>query len=249
MRYGPDAGILQRLGVFSKCAAAVSVVIGLSVLVGWTLDIPALLTWGDGTAMAPNAAACMIFAGLSLWLQSERHDRSFPSVSKMTARALAALVSVAGLLTLGEYIFGPNLRIDRLLLLQSPGPSIVSARTLMSPVAAGAYLLLGLALLGIDWRTKREHWPAQYLCLVSGMVPVFGLLSLVLGPQVSSITLALPAVVGFLALTFGLLCSHPSWAMGGILTRRSPGAKLLRVALPVALLVSVYLAGLFRNPC
>jgi PAS domain S-box-containing protein len=248
MRYGSDAGLVKRLGVFAKGAAVVSVAVGLSVLAGWTLNIAALLTWGEGTAMAPNAAACMILAGLSLWLQSEQLARPFPSVSKFTARASAAIVSVAGLLSLGEQLFRLNLGIDRLLLLRSPGPPIDTARILMSPVAAGAYVLLGLALLGIDWRTRREHWPAKYLCLVSGIAPLFGLLGLMLGPQVSSVALAVPAVVGFFALIFGCVCARPTWATGGLLTRRTPGAKLLGIALPGALPVLGLLGWFISKP-
>ena len=248
MRYGSDAARVKRFAIFAKSAAVVSVLIGLSVLAGWALNIADLLTWGDGTAMAPNAAACMILAGLSVWLQSERHEGPFASVGKKTARALAAIVSLAGLLTLEEHLFIPNLGIDRLLLLRSPGPAIFNARILMSPVAAGAYLMLGLALLGIDWRTRRKFWPAQYLCLASGTAPVFGLLGLILGPQVSSITLALPAVVAFFALTSAFLCSRPSWALGDLLTRRSAGATLLRNALPAALLAFGLLGGLISKP-
>ena len=120
MSYGSDAALTKCLDGFAIAAAVLSVVIGLWVMVGWTLRIAALLAWGAGTAMAPNSAACMMLAGT----------------------------------------------------------------VHMSPIAAGAFLLPGLALLGIDWRTRRKHWPAQYLCLVSGIGPVFGLLGLMLEPNV-----------------------------------------------------------------
>jgi signal transduction histidine kinase len=233
--YGADSGLVRRLSVFVIAGATLPMVIGLSVLAGWTVNVAAVLTWGGETAVAPNTAACMMLAGLSLWLLRERSNRPFASYSKRAAKALAVVVSLTGLFTLGENLFVVNLGIDRLLLLRPHGPSIATLH--MSSITAGAFLLFGLALLGIDWRTRRERWPAQYLCLLSAIAPVFGGLGFLLGLAVSPVFPALPTVVALFTLTAGFLCSRPSWAMGGLLTRRSPAASLLRSALPGALLV------------
>jgi PAS domain S-box-containing protein len=107
----------------------------------------------------------------------------------------------------------------------------------MSPVAAGSSVLLSVALLGIDRRTERGGWPAQYLCFGALMGAAFGLLGVILGPSVSPATLSLPGAVSYFALASGLLCSRADWAMGGLLATRSQGAKLLRRAFPAALLV------------
>jgi CHASE3 domain sensor protein len=232
-----DGGLVKRLGIFASSAAVFSVVVGLSVLVGWTLHIAALLTWGAGTPMAPNAAACFVLAGLSLWLLREKPNRSSAAIKNLTGKTAAAIVSLVGLLTLAEHLFTLNLGIDRLLLRGPPAGQTASARILMSPITAGAFLLLGLALLGIDWRTRREDWPAQFLCLGAALAFPFGLVGLVLGPSVSPITLPLPTIVSIFALAAGLLCSRATWALGGLLIRKSPGTKLLRRALPTALLV------------
>jgi PAS domain S-box-containing protein len=232
-----DAGQVKRLGIFASCTAVFSMAVGLSVLAGWTLRIAALLTWGAGTPMAPNAAACFVLAGLSLWLLREKHDRSSAPVRNLTARTAAAIVSMIGILTLAEHLFTLSLGIDRLMLLRPPAGQTAGARILMSPITAGAFLLFGLALLLIDWRTRREDWPAQFFCLAAAIAFPFGLLGLVLGPGVSPITLPLPTIVGILALAAGLLCCRSTWALGGLLIRKSPGTTLLRRALPAALLV------------
>jgi PAS domain S-box-containing protein len=140
------------------------------------------------------------------------------------------------LLSLAEHVFAADFGIDRLLLM-APRLQTSHLRTLMSPVAAGAFSLFALALLTIDWRTRREDWPAQFLCLGAMMCAVFGLLGLVWGPKASPITLAFPAVVNFFFLATGLLSSRATWAMGGLLVSRSRGASLLRGAIPAALLV------------
>jgi PAS domain S-box-containing protein len=232
-----DAGLVKRLGVFASFTAVFSMVVGLSVLAGWTLHIVVLLTWGASTPMAPNAAACFVLAGFSLWLLREKQNRSSAPIKNLTAKTAAAVVSMVGLLTLAEHLFTLNLGIDRLLLRGPPAGQTASARILMSPITAGAFLLLGLALLGIDWQTRREDWPAQFLCLGAALAFPFGLVGLVLGPGVSPITLPLPTIASIFALAAGLLCSRATWTLGGLLVRKSPGTRLLRRALPVALLV------------
>jgi hypothetical protein len=137
----------------------------------------------SGHLVAPNAAACFLLVGLSLLLLSGKDKRPFAQVRKLIAPASAALVGLVGSLTLAEQMFGSNLRIDQLLLLRSPGPPIADARIVMGPVAAGAFLLLSLALLVIDWRTRGENWPTQLICLAAAFAPVFGVLAWILGSR------------------------------------------------------------------
>ncbi len=243
-----DAELVKRLKAFVVGAAVFSMVFAVSGLVGWALNLPALVSWGDGTAMAPNAAACFLLAGLSLFLLREKDKQPLAPIRKLIARASAAMLGLTGLLTLTEKLSGHDLGIDRLLLLRSPGPPIAAARVVMSPVAAGAFLLLSLALLMIDWRTRGEKWPAQFICLAAAFAPLFGVLGWILGPGSPPITLAWPAVVGFAMLTAALLCSRAPWAMGGVLIRQRPGAKMLRGAFPLVLLVLCILGWLLSKP-
>jgi len=137
-----EADLVKRLKAFVSTAAIFSMLFGLSGLLGWALNLPALVTWGDGTAMAPNAAACFLLAGLSLFLLREKDKQLFAQIRKLIARASAATVGLVGLLTLTEQMSGHNLGIDRLLLLRSPGPPIAAAQIVMSSVAAGSLLSL-----------------------------------------------------------------------------------------------------------
>jgi PAS domain S-box-containing protein len=247
MRTSADPVLVKRLSVFASAASVFSVAIGLSVLAGRTVHFKTLLTWGFGTAMAPNAAACTVLGGMSLWLLRKQDNPSSSRVGKFTAQVAAAIVGLAGLLTLAERLFNLELGIDRLLI-GAPTPPSAAARVLMSPIAAGNFLLFGLALLTIDWRTRRGDWPAQFLCLGAATAPAFGLLGLLLGPKVSDLTVALPAVVSYFLLTSGLVCSRASWALGGLLTSRSRGAQLLRRTAPSALLVLSLIGWFISKP-
>ena len=243
-----DPRLVRFCNVFASVSSLFAVGVGLFALVGWNLHIAALLTWGAQPAMAPNNAACMMLAGLSLWLQRERDYRPFISVSKLAAKALAAIVSLAGLLTLGEHLFRVDLGFDRLLLLRAPAGQIAAKNAVMSPITAGALLLISFALQGIDWRTRRKVWPAQFLCLGAAIVTLVGLWGLILGTTVTHTSVALPTVLNLSLLVSGFVCSRASWAAGGLLVHTSPGARFSRRVLPTALLVLGLLGWIASDP-
>ena len=227
-----DPRLVKRLSVYVSFAAWSSIAIGLVGLIGWTLHIPALFTWGPARGMAPNTAACMVLAGISLWILRKRGGQPVGLTGKLAARTAAAIAGIVGVLALVEYVSGLDFGIDWLLIARPP-----LAGAIMSPVTAGTFLLIGTALLWIDLRTGRGDWPAQFLCVGAMMGAAFGLLGSVLGPEVPANTMAVPTVAGLFLLASGLLCSRADWAVGGLLTRRSQGARLLRRAIPSALAV------------
>ncbi len=243
-----ETGLVERFSMFSSTAAACSTVIGLSVLVGWTLRISILLTWGEATTMAPNAAACSILAGISLWLLRKKDAQRLARIGKIVAKTAAGIVGLVGALTLVEQLFGLDLGIDAVFVVKAYALEIAGARIRMSPIAAVIFVLLGLALSLIDWRTNREDWPAQFLSFGAAMGAAFGLLGLVFGPAVSPITLALPAVVTYFGMALGIVCARAPWAIGGLLTRETQGARLLRRMVPTGLLVLSLIGWLISKP-
>jgi len=234
-----DPRLVQRLSVFASTAAVFAVVAGLSALAGWKLHIAALATWvAAPVRIVPNAAACMVLLGVSLWLQRKGHIQPFARIRKLAAKSSAGIVCLVGLLSLAEHVFGWDLGIDQLLAVVPTAEAIPGVRPgLMATIAALNFLVLGSALLLLDWKTRRDHWPAQFLSLGAAIGAIFGFFALVLQPRASGITMALPAVVTFFVLACGLVCSRPTWAIGGLLTSQNAGARLLRSVIPAALLV------------
>jgi len=239
---GPsDPRLVQRLSVFASSAAGFAVVAGLAALAGWKYHLSALDTWvAAPVRIVPNAAACLVLLGVSLGLQKRGDNRSFASIwiTKFTAKAAAVIVCLVGLLSLAEHVFGWDLGIDRLLVVVSPAEAIAGVRPgLMAMIAALNFLVLGSALLLLDWKTRHGHWPAQFLSFAAAIGAIFGLFALVLQPRASGITMALPATATFFILACGLVCSRANWAIGGLLTNPNAGARLLRSVIPAALLV------------
>jgi PAS domain S-box-containing protein len=224
------AGVATAVSVFVMAA-------GLAVLAGWTLHIVPLITWGAATPMASGSAAASVLAGLSLWLLRTPNHPHFSTLRQLATRAASAGSGVLGALSLAEFLFRLDFRIDRLLLAKALAPAVAGLRLRMSPVGAVMYVLLSLSLLTIDRRTQRLDWPAQFLALAAMMGAAFGSIGILIMPGASPIALALPTALIGLSLPIGIICARAPWAVGGLLTSDTRGARLLRKTAPAGLFV------------
>src|SRR5215211_1662268 len=97
----------------SRVASGIVLAVGFLVLASWLFDISALTSILPGLAtMKANTALAFVLAGLSLWLDSIRHENPWVG---FVARGCATLTALIGLFTLSEYIFSRDLGIDELL--------------------------------------------------------------------------------------------------------------------------------------
>src|SRR5208282_2169824 len=157
MSAGSDARMVERLSFFAASAAVFSAAVGLLGLAGWELHIAPLGTWAaTQVRMVANAAACLVLLGVSLWLQRREDHPSFAKARKLSGQSLAAVVSLVGLVSLAEQVFGWNFGIDQWLAVVRPGEQIPWVRPgLMATITALSFLVLGFALLVLDWKTRR----------------------------------------------------------------------------------------------
>jgi PAS domain S-box-containing protein len=250
MRTSVDPVLVKRLGVYASAASVFPIAVGLSVLAGWAFRIPGLTTWRVAPVkMVPNTAACFILLGASLWLLRKNDSPPIARTRALAAYIAAVVAGLVGLASLTEHIFGLALGIDQVLAVVSGADHAASVRPgLMSSITASDFLILAIALLLLDWKTRRGDWPAQFLCLAAIVPTSFGLLALFLSPRTYPTSMAWPTVATFLVLIGGLLCSRPTWALGGLLTSRSTGARLLRGAVPSALLVLSLVGWFISKP-
>ncbi len=245
----PDPRLVKWLNAFASASALFAVAVGLFGLAGWKLHSIALLAWGAlPVRLAPNAAAGLVLLGGASWLLRKEnacgHPFSWPAlmtrawVQKLAARTAAAIVCLIGLLVLAEHFFSWDPGFDQMLITVPLAERIPGLRPgLIASSAACDFILLGAALLLLDWKTRQQAWPAQYLSLGAAIVAIFGIFALFLAPGATGLTMAFPAAVAFFVVACGLLGSRAAWAVGGLLVSQSAGAKLLRKAIPAALLV------------
>jgi len=94
--------------------SAIIIAAGALVLLGWTLDIRALILLLPAmVSMNPATALTFILAGLSLWWLGGRHTQASPERKKL-GLALAGIVAVVGALKLMDYLVPLNFHIDHL---------------------------------------------------------------------------------------------------------------------------------------
>ncbi len=206
------------------------------MLVGWWLDLASLKSVFPGfVTMKANTALAFVLAGASLcWLQPEAAGGR----ARWISRACAAAAGVIGLLTLGEYGLGWDLRIDELLFLD-PGDPGTSSPGRMAPTSAASFLLLGLALLFLDADTRRGGRPAQALTLVPMAISWLALVGYLYGVEsfygIASYTrMALHTALAFLGLGAGVLLARPDKGWMATITSPSVGGAMARRLLPAS---------------
>src|SRR5271170_4057412 len=106
-------GLVSSFRSVSKAASAVVILVGCLVLVGWMFDVAALKSiLPNLVTKKANTAIGFVLAGVSLRLlqtqNRSRRQRNFGWIC-------AAAVTLMGLLTLSQDLFGWNLHIDQFL--------------------------------------------------------------------------------------------------------------------------------------
>ncbi|MBA4150070.1 MAG: PAS domain-containing protein [Verrucomicrobia bacterium] len=223
------------LAIVALCISSVS-------LIGWFFHIPILTSWGPGFAtMKVNTGVAFVIAAISLALLQREELGTRYTLGKFCA----AVVTLIGLLTFGEHLFGVNLGIDELLLAVPP-----EAASRMSPLTSIVLVLIGFALLLIDTCKHFRANPTEILSAVSLTVSLVGVLGYLYGTQAFYRigiygSMALHTAASGALMGFAILLARPSRGLPSLLARKTAGAKLARRLLPAAILVPV-LAGWLR---
>src|SRR5688572_15757233 len=185
----------------SRAASGIVIAVGFLVLIGWLFDISALKSILPGLAtMKANTALAFVFAGLSLWLAHTGHENQRVD---LIAKVCAVLTVLIGLLTLSEYVFSQDLRIDQLLFKDPLTPENAHPGR-MSPATALNLSLLGFALLILDRRQYR--WPVELFGLAALLISVLVLIGYAYGVPSLYNFFPYSVVAIHTALTFSILC-------------------------------------------
>jgi signal transduction histidine kinase/ActR/RegA family two-component response regulator len=224
--------------LIAKTMGAAVAVVGLVVLAGWLLGVPALIRLGPGwVPMKANAALGLLLSGVALWIAAAETA----PWQKAARLALGAAVLALGAASLAEHIFEWRLGIDELL-----ARDTISGQTdwpgRPSLVAAVDFILVGAALLALD---VRRHWRvrlSEALSLALGFLAfvalegyAFGKDSLYSIPAFS--TLAPHAALCVIALAVGVFIIRPTSGLMRNIIADGIGGATLRRLLPISLIV------------
>jgi PAS domain S-box-containing protein len=241
------AGQGDRSRVYSRVASVAVLALALSVLLGWWLDHPGLRSGVAGLiAMNPVTAIGFILASAALWLLLLE---AAPPASRLLARTCAAAVVLLAVLCLSHVITPWDLGPDRLLFHEQLARVGEGRPNRMAPNTALNFLLLGAALLCLEYRTKRGWRPAEGLALAAGVFGLIAVAGYVYGSPAlyglgAFIPMAANTAAGFLLLSTGVLCARPREGLPALFLGRGAGALLARRLLPAALMVPLVLGWL-----
>ena len=246
----PRPATRRRAAAVLPVAAAVAAFVGLTVLAGWTLDVPALTGHIRGLILTlPNTAALFVIGAVALWLSRERGPGT-SGASRTAARVLGAVILVAGAFFLTERLTGLVSPIDSLLfgeaLLRYP------YRPLGVPATNSCvcFMLFGAALVLLDRERGRGVLLSQLLAaaglLVTGTALVghlYGVRPLYAIDRFAG--MAIPTAIGLSALLTGVLFARPERGVARLLSGDDLGAVMLRRLLPATVLVPLVLGWLW----
>jgi sigma-B regulation protein RsbU (phosphoserine phosphatase) len=244
-----DPDVVRTLNRFVALAGVVSATVGVLGLVGWTFGVPVLKSViPEQVVIKPNTAVCLLMLGLALWLLRKRGDRPVLGARKLGGQLLAAFAAAVGLLSLSEHLFGWDLGIDQLLFTETAADALGSVRPgLMAQMTALDLLLLGLALLGLDWTIRwrsRRYAPSQVLAGVAGIVSIVGLLDFVLVSPFSYTHIALQTAVTLSLLSLAVVCARTERGVPALFVSATVGGTLVRRLLPAAIVVPILIGAL-----
>jgi two-component system sensor histidine kinase/response regulator len=194
--------------------------------------------------MKANTALAFGFSGVSLWLMLSG-DRAV-WVNRF-ARFLALLTTFIGAATLLEYACRFNLGIDQLLFKDAPG--ILTAPGRMSIAAALGFSMIGMALLSLEWRTRGNCRPAQYLSLGTAMLALMSIAGYLYHATTfykptTSIQISLATALTLLLLSIAVFFARPESGLAADLSGPGPGSSLARRLLPAVIVVPLFLGWL-----
>ena len=231
------SAVPRAVRVIPAGAAALVTITGSLVIAGWFAHLPALLSISPHwVTMKFNTACCLVLCGVGLWCL---RDEAAPPRLRLAGRICAGLATLAGLLTLAEHLWNVNLGIDRFFLDQAPDQVGLAPQGRPSMVTAQEFVLIGTALLILDWRTKAGRRPALVLALIGALLSLLVLAGYLY--DVKSLyalspysTMAVHSAVAFLALATGLLCARRGPGALQLLTDPGTAGTLARRLLPWA---------------
>ena len=207
-------------------------------------------------AVKANTAACFVLIGFALWFL-KKEQLPFASGWKLAAQIAAAIVSVVGLLSLLECLWGWDLGIDRVLFTAGPEDIPGSLRPgLMSPITAFGFLSFGPALLLLNAKTRCGRWLAQSLPCGAAIASMFGILDFVLDPNTTHTHISPATASALFLFALALMLARgesdlgalvASATLGGTLTRRLVSAAIIAPLVIGWLRWKLELAGLFSE--
>jgi PAS domain S-box-containing protein len=227
----------RRRVTLTLTLSALVVALGVSVLIGWALDMALLKSWlADSVQTKVNAALCLLLLGAAAGLAVAAPGRLG---TRMRAILALAALAIAGA-TLLEHAAAINLGIDQFFVADAasaaaPHPGRFAVQTAVGFIGAA------LAILAAG-RRFRGLYVAEALAVVCGIVGGVGLMGYLFGAGEllslgSATQVSLPASVGLVAVAAAIITSDPNHGLVELWRDAGIAGQVFRRFLPAVVLV------------
>lgn len=182
----------------TKSVAVFTILVGGMAVFGWFFDIMVLKTvLPSMIPMKFNTALCFFLLGIALYFHT--NDKF-----KVIINIVFAFVSLMGFLTLVQYIYGIDLRIDGLFWNDVKNPIATSSPGRMSPNTAFGFLMIGTALLFVRNQKLQLY---VVICLTLGLLGSFvGLFNFMFGYGLHDVIPSFSQIALITAITLSIIC-------------------------------------------
>jgi PAS domain S-box-containing protein len=197
----------------------------------------------DIVPMQADAVSGFALAGLALALRCLAPSRcALRTAFDLSSSLLSMAVVLLGAGVLCQYLFGTPTGLEELL--GRFGYTLGAYASRMAPITAVGFMLTGLNILLMDYRSRRGNYLAEYGAFaVAGVmcIPLIGQLYNVMSIEESAQVMAPYISIAFFVLSIGILTARPHHPLMSLWNSTSPGGPLLRRLLPNSVILLVCL--------
>jgi len=194
--------------VISVATAFVTMLIGLSVIIGWLIHndfLRYIIIFPGAVKMKFNVALGFIFSSVVLLLHH------FPGKTKANtaiSKGLCTIIFLIGFLTMAEYVLGVNIGIDELFVPDELPTTATYYAGRMSPISAINFMLISIGLFTLN-REKTAVYQFIYLSFIAfiSIVTLIGINFITDIP--TFIRLAVHVSIGFFILSVAIYYAQP----------------------------------------
>ena len=230
-----------------RVASAAAVLVGTTVIVGWTCDIQILKTILPGmVSIKVNTAGAFILTGMALGLSTtQQHSRMRNAVAGVAALAVALI----GGITLAEYALDTNLGIDELVTTDDQPQDWTLYPGRSAPATAASFLLLGIALLLLPSARVGPKRLVRSLVLVVFLASGIAIVGFFYGVRSPysvrpHFWMPLPTAATFVIACVGVLCFRPNSGLTFPARGHDLRGELARRLIPIVVGVPIILGWL-----
>lgn len=236
-RQHPNPLARTGLGAEDLPALAAAAIAGVA-LVGWLARLPVLtyVVAGSPVMKANAALAILLLSGACIL---GRHGGPGVNKARMASLALVGLTLAVACATGFEYTSGQSLGIDELIAPDRSGSVGMPGRMAVNTV--GSLILLGAAILVLDWAPRRVR-PSEWLGASVAVVALLAVIGDIFGvEQVVGVAdyahMAANTTVAFLLLSTAVVAARREHVIFRALRGPDASAVFLRRLVPVAIVL------------